>query len=551
GDPLFDQQSRIRGLATGVASSRYFSPGVMGALRSPNFTIDHDSIAIKAAGINSTIRIIVDNFQLIQNPLYGSLEQWVNDQNWNTYTLDVSMLKGHKAYIEFLPGNYGDHIERPPRYVYRINPDDYIEVQYAVAFEGALPNMHLLESEKPRDLSLANKQQAINDWVNNQTTPEQIYLLHDWMQEFKNYRTSISPLLKEYKQLAVQLYDSASFLGLSEGDAVFSPVFIRGNFNQLSKEKVTRQFLTAVDTAGGGLPQEGSGRLAWAEAVVDTSNPLTSRVIANRIWHHLFGRGIVETVDNFGMQGKLPSHPELLDYLALRMMENGWSMKSLMKDILLSETFQRSTIVVEENQQLDPENTMLHHFPVRRLEAEAIRDGMLAVSGNLDLTMYGSPVPIHLTEFMTGRGRPKTSGPLDGAGRRSLYLAVRRNFISPMMLVFDAPIPFSTFGRRNTTNVPAQSLTLMNDPFIHQQASYLARNLLKQENSSITERVENIYLRAFSRPPTNQELREAEALLEDLAKEQDGSVAELKNDEQIWADFCHSIFNLKEFIHLL
>ncbi len=176
---------------------------------------------------------------------------------------------------------------------------------------------------------------------------------------------------------------------------------------------------------------------------------------------------------------------------------------------------------------------------------------MLAVSGRLDLKMYGEPVPIHLTEFMTGRGRPGKSGPLDGRGRRSIYVALRRNFLPPMMLAFDMPIPFSTFGNRNTTNVPAQSLTLLNDPFVHQQAEVWAEDLLKKKEFSVEKKIQEIYLRAFSRLPTPEELKEETALLENLAGEYEKSMNEMKDDSRLWKDYCHTVFNLKEFIHLL
>ncbi|MFT4566666.1 MAG: hypothetical protein ACI9FN_001627, partial [Saprospiraceae bacterium] len=190
------------------------------------------------------------------------------------------------------------------------------------------------------------------------------------------------------------------------------------------------------------------------------------------------------------------------------------------------------------------------HFPIRRLEAESIRDAILASSQQLDTTMYGEPVPIHLTDFMTGRGRPDISGPLDGDGRRSIYTSIRRNFLPPMMLTFDMPIPFSTFGKRNTTNVPAQSLALMNDPFVHQQAGKWAENLVADETSNINDRIEKVYLIAFGRIPSELEIKEAQQLLADLSGSE-LSDQETQNDLELWTHFCHSIYNLKEFIHLM
>lgn len=151
-------------------------------------------------------------------------------------------------------------------------------------------------------------------------------------------------------------------------------------------------------------------------------NPFTVRVAVNRVWHHLFGRGIVPTVDNFGVLGQAPTHPELLDWLADRFRtEQKWSLKQLIKSIVLSCTYQMSSQADAASVQADPQNLLWHHMPVRRLQAESIRDAILAVSGRLDRTVQGAPVEVHLTQFMDGRGRPG-SGPLDGAGRRSLYI---------------------------------------------------------------------------------------------------------------------------------
>ncbi|MCP4888119.1 MAG: DUF1553 domain-containing protein, partial [Planctomycetaceae bacterium] len=200
--------------------------------------------------------------------------------------------------------------------------------------------------------------------------------------------------------------------------------------------------------------EKGSGRLQLAELVNDPTNPLTSRVIVNRIWHHLMGRGIVPTTDDFGFLGQRPTHPYLLDHLATRFLQEGRSIKSMIKYIVLSRTYQMSSHANQKAQELDPSNLLWHHCPPKRLQGEAIRDSLLTLSGRLDTTAFGPPVPIHLTSFMNGRGRPKKSGSLDGDGRRSIYISVRRNFLSPFMLAFDTPTPFSSMGRRNVSNVP-------------------------------------------------------------------------------------------------
>src|SRR5262249_13004659 len=151
---------------------------------------------------------------------------------------------------------------------------------------------------------------------------------------------------------------------------------------------------------------------------------------------------------------------------AARLVQDGWSLKKMHRLMLLSSTYGMASRGDADADQRDPENKLLHRMPVRRLEAECIRDAMLAVSGRLDRKQFGPGVLPHLTPCMQGRGRPKESGPLDSDGRRSLYLNVRRNFLTPMLLVFDYPTPFTTIGRRGVSNVPAQALALMNNPFV-------------------------------------------------------------------------------------
>ena len=167
----------------------------------------------------------------------------------------------------------------------------------------------------------------------------------------------------------------------------------------------------------------------------------------------------------------------------------GWSVKKLIREIMLSQAYQMASVGAESAEQRDPLNLLLHRSNVRRLEGEAIRDALLAVSGRLDPTQFGPPVPIHLSPFMEGRGRPEQSGPLDGDGRRSIYVEVRRNFLSPFMVAFDTPQPASTTGRRNVSNVPAQALIMMNDPFVFEQCQIWATRALAEADRSPEDRI--------------------------------------------------------------
>ena len=302
---------------------------------------------------------------------------------------------------------------------------------------------------------------------------------------------------------------------------------------------VPRDFLEALGSARSEGDKDSSGRLALARRLSDPrANPFLARVWANRIWQHVFGRGIVATVDNLGLSGDTPSHPELLDHLAATLIEEGFSTKALLRHVLLSRAYRQGSRPSAEGLARDPENRLLHHHPLQRLDAEVIRDTMLAVAGSLNTEAHGPPVPIHLSSFLEGRGRP-ASGPLDGHGRRSIYLAVRRNFLVPLFQVFDYPTPFTTRGRRTQSNVPAQALTLWNDPFVIDQAGKWAGSVHGRHESD-SERIVELYAVAFNRAPSPEELETALDFLDGAGSEGAARLAEL----------CHVLFNTKEFLYV-
>jgi hypothetical protein len=541
GEPLFSEQNKLTGLQEGLASSRKLSTNIFGALRSPDFIIDNNFIGVLAAGNKASIRIIIDNFQLIQFPIYGDMDQKVNTEKFSRFIFNVAQWKGHKAYIEFLPGSYDRH-------VFNMAKDAFIDVKYAIAYNKNWfePNTNKkketsisesltnLTQGKGRDEDL----QKINKLLRSGTTTAQSPQLLGW--------------LEQQRTLTASLTDSIEFFtGVTDGNGKNSPVFVRGNHLEPTPDNVKRMFIPAIKVSNPNLDVPGSGRLQLALSMVDPKNPLTTRIITNRIWHYLFGRGIVETVDNFGMQGKLPSHPELLDYLSIQFREDGYSIKKTIRRIMLSDAFKRSTTAKRAATDIDPTNVYLSHFPLRRLEAEAIRDAMLAVSGTLDTTMFGYPVPAHITRFMNGRGKPGKSGPMDGNGRRSIYVEVRRNFLDPIMSAFDRPTPFSAFGRRTVTNVPSQSLIMLNDPFVVHMAERMSAKMLSEKLASTSDRVKWIYTRCLSREATPEEVEDADALLNRLKKSYIAAgISKEKIDRLIWKDYVHTVFNLKEFIFL-
>ncbi|MEI6235260.1 MAG: DUF1553 domain-containing protein [Planctomycetota bacterium] len=292
-------------------------------------------------------------------------------------------------------------------------------------------------------------------------------------------------LIAEYRDLDEALVVPTRVPGLEETAGRNHPLLVRGN-HKTPGDMVPRRFLEAIDAK----PYETSlsGREQLADNVLRDDNPLTRRVIVNRLWHHLFGRGIVASPDNFGKLGFEPTHPELLDFLATRFKEKNWSLKETIRFIVTSKTWQMSSHPSTKAAQLDPDNSLLSHAFVRRLEAEAIRDELLAVSGSLNADLYGAPS--------------------DGNSvRRSVYVAVRRNALDPFLRVFDFPEPFTTVGRRDATNVPAQSLTLMNDEHVASLASAWAGRVLSDTKLTTDDaRISGMFMTALSRPALSGEI---------------------------------------------
>jgi hypothetical protein len=252
--------------------------------------------------------------------------------------------------------------------------------------------------------------------------------------------------------------------------------------------------------------------------------------MANRIWKHHFGAGLVRTVDNFGATGDRPSHAALLDYLASYFVGTGWSVKTMHRLIVMSSAYRMSSQASPKAARSDPENVLLSHMPVRRLEAEAIRDAILVVSGSLDPAVYGPSILPHVSPYQDGRGKPQ-SGPLDANGRRSVYINVRRNYLTPLLLAFDYPVPFTTIGNRGATAVPAQALMMMNNEFVNQQAEKWAKRLQAAPDQA---RIRLMFEEAFSRPPTPNEKDDIQTFLKDMS----------------WTDLAHVLFNSKEFIFI-
>ncbi len=270
-----------------------------------------------------------------------------------------------------------------------------------------------------------------------------------------------------------------------------SPVFIRGEAENRG-EIVPRQFLGVIAGAARQPFTNGSGRLELAHAIVNNSNPLTPRVMINRIWQHHFGAGIVTTPDDFGTMSEPPSHPELLDYLASRFQDEGWSIKKMHRLMMLSSVYQQTTTDNPRYAQVDPYNRLLWRANIQRLEFESLRDSLLAIGGSLDPKLYGRPVDLERNPDST---------------RRTIYGVIDRSDILDAFVNFDMANPDMVNGKRYETSVPQQALFLMNSPVVIEQAKKLVSlDEFKDQTNSIA-RIEFLYERIYQRQPRQQEIQ--------------------------------------------
>jgi hypothetical protein len=290
------------------------------------------------------------------------------------------------------------------------------------------------------------------------------------------------------------------------------------------------------------MPEKQSGRLELAQWLASPQHPLTARVMVNRIWRWHFGQGLVASTDNFGILGERPSHPELLDWLARKFIAEGWSVKAMHRHIMASAAYQRATKPAADARRsvVDSENRLLSHFPIRRLEAEEVRDSVLFVAGLLERTMGGKTIPVKNREFFFNH-TSKDATTYDSP-RRALYLPVVRNNVYDLFEQFDFPDPAVPNGNRNATVVAPQALLMLNSDLVGKAAEKFAASLLASASDDVR-RIELAYQKAYARPPTAKELARAKKFLTDFKPDSAASPS-------AWAIFCQSLLAANEFIYL-
>ncbi|MDZ4818705.1 MAG: DUF1553 domain-containing protein, partial [Planctomycetota bacterium] len=404
---------------------------------------------------------------------------------------------------------------------------------------------------------------AVERLRDGESTAEDVLLLNEalaakWLSNDAKQSSKLTELVARYREAEAKLQPERTIGSAAEwNEATDERIAIRGSYEEFGDEVrrghirllAGNAALNAADSsATDKATDRSSGRLKLAHLIASNDNPLTARVLVNRLWLQLFGEGIVRTPDDFGHLGEPPTHPELLDWLAHRFVQENWSLKKQIRLIVTSRTWRQSGQTVPAALTTDPENRLWHHRPVRRLDAEAIRDSLLAVSGRLSPELGGPPID----PYRTAEDGDKRlfRGPLDGNGRRSIYQKMTLMEPPKFLAIFNQPLPKLTTGKRDTTNVPDQALALLNDPFVIAMAKHWSEQVLNDGSSSPQQRAERMVFAAFGRPPQPAEIARLVKLVEQCTKLRGGDTGEMLTYQPAWQDAAHALFNAKAFVYV-
>ena len=553
--------------------SYVWSPRLAGSLQSPQFdptqpiTFSFEA----AAGKFASQSFVIDNALNPERLQFPSLKQ----PSWQTVTAGrFDSLEGtidtafRRVYFELATKSLNNYF--PPRVGYGgvseaevSDPRSWFGVSKVYGHEPGKPPQDDLLRFQPLFAEFALEPDwnlrltgllhaAVQRWANAASTPVDVHLLNDAI------TAKILPidlagdsettrLVHAWRELEKQLQPDRTVGSVAEWhEGRDERLAVRGVYTDLADPVPRggiRMFPDSVPTE----PRD-SGRLRWTLQITDAANPLFARVWVNRVWHYLFGAGLVRTTDDFGHLGEAPSHPELLDHLATEFIADGWSTKRLIRRLVTSAVYRQQSLPTPQAVAADPENRLWHHMPLRRLEAEAIRDSLLAVSGRLDPQLFGPPIePCRTAEDASKR---LFKGPLDGHGRRSLYLEMTLMEPPRFLALFNQPLPRLTNGRRDVTNTPDQALALLNDPFVAEVARCWSLQLIADGAQSIEIRSTRMLEAALSRPGLPEEITALNQLVRETAALHDVPSDKLLTHQRTWQDAAHAVMNLKEFLYV-
>lgn len=556
------------GLVTFAESDR-----LNGALRSPTLRRTHAKISFEVQGGRfSLTRLVFNNCQFNydrQHSLHHDTWSWVTI-DWPDQTDQLN------PYVELLTfwdnpkfpdplGTLGKDIEvqREPYDVHARNPRSWWGVRRIVLHDGGEPPKaslahldRLLAGEVPESADALAARYAtiatevIRRFGEERSTDDDIVWL-EWLirSGLLSNRSQASPrlaeLLARYRELEASLPPPTTFPGLAdECQPVAQPLFARGDLEK-PRDSVERGYLQMLTPEGLTIAPTSSGRGELAEVIASPSNPLTARVMVNRVWQWVFGRGLVGTPDDFGHLGESPAHPELLDHLASRFVAEGWSVKRLIRELVMTRAFRSSGRPTESSTRLDPQNLTCAHFSSRGAEAEVVRDSLLAVAGALDSRPFGPSV--HPYRTSADNEKRLFAGPLDGDGRRSIYIKFQLMEPPAFLRAFNLPGGKVTEGRRGSSHTVEQSLTMLNDPLVLELADRWAEDLIDDGAVSIEARLRAMFQRALSRDPSQAELSRFRTALQEYGQSRGFAADALPSSREVWREVAHTLFNLQEF----
>ena len=555
-----DGVEAIKGIYPAGRFTHLDSEQLNGALRSPNLPKNKKFASLQVMGGRlGARRTIIDNcaigenYKLIENESLDwlKLETFAKQEQLPVFIELVTRFENPR--LPDRPGMLKANQEK-----WLNEPRSYFGITKAVLHDVSEPPRPELAHVLPlfaggaalqtrEDLIsryIAHSSAAIDRWSKNEASDADA-LWMDWMLRSKlltnekNATARLAALIDQHHQTEATLTQPRVIDGMADaGPGRDAPIFIAGDPKSFGAPAPRR--LLKLILNGQPLSPAGSGRLELAEKIASPENPLTARLMVNRIWQQIFGRGIAATVDNLGVLGDQPSHPELLDALAAEFIGQGWSIKNMIRAMVLSETFQQSGETTPAAREKDPQNALLSHYPLRRLPAESLRDAILLASGKLNEQPHGPSIDPHREEVK--EYRRLFSGPLDGNGRRSIYTKITRMEGAKFLETFDYPSPMATRGSRDETNVPLQALTMLNDPFVIAAAEALASRIMDRPQEA---RLAELFRIALSRAPTAAEQARFSGLAAELASL--NSVP--KDNLAVWQNVAHAILNLKEFLY--
>ena len=563
-------ESIITRVLRGGITTHSLSPRLNGVLRTPylgQFGNAHISFE-HTGGDFAAHRTVIDNAFLTEKQRYlnAPQPQWTRLSTFGHQT-------DRRNYIEFATKTSNPNF--PPRVglggavtAEQIqSPQSWFGITRVVIHQAPHSPKDELQRFLPlfRDAPPASRQaagQRIAAWFNaavqawaDETCDEDDVRLLNWLlaQKWLSNRPQSQALktrLQQYRDLERTLQIPWTVNGMLDHDPGHDVrLNIRGDYDQLGKP-IPRGYLSVLCTDGQrpGFEAQGSGRRELAERIATADNPLTARVYVNRVWQWMFGSGLVTTPNDFGHLGEPPTHPALLDHFARHFIDSDWSTKWLVRQLVTSRTWRQAGQVGDRAHTRDPKNRLWHHFPTQRLPAEAIRDAMLVASTRFDRRLYGPPIDPHRTN--EDPQKRLMSGPVDGLGRRSLYTKVTIMEPARFLATFNQPDPKIPTGKRDVTNTPAQALTLLNDPFVTDQAKCWATQLVTQPHTSPAQRLHVMFRAAFGREITPAELTTWLTAIDQFPTANSTPTQNVMDNLDLWTSLAHILFNTKEFIYI-